>query len=65
MRKVRMVILAIFAIICFVAAYRFASHGIPAHDNKCIALACLAVAVGGASLWFAFLAGRRRGRISN
>lgn len=46
--------LSIGALVCLAAAYRFASHGIPVHDNFCIGLACLAVAVAALLLWFAF-----------
>jgi hypothetical protein len=54
MRKVRTAILSLVALVCFAAAYRFASHGIKLNDNKCIGLACIAVVVGGVLLWFAF-----------
>jgi len=42
----RTIFLVIVEVVCFAAAYRFASHGIMLHDNLCIGLAVLAVAVG-------------------
>ena len=46
--------LSIAALICFAAAYRFGSHGLRLHDDKCIALAVAAIAVAGVLLWLAF-----------
>lgn len=60
MRKMRTVLLALAAVVCFAAAYRFASHGIKLNDNKCLGLACIALVVGGVMLWFAFLKKRRQ-----
>jgi hypothetical protein len=54
MRNARTALLALAAVVCFAAAYRFASHGIKLNDNLCVGLACVAVAVGGVLLWFAF-----------
>jgi hypothetical protein len=65
MRNLRTALLALAAIVCFAAAYRFGSHGFRLHDNKCIALSCIALAVGGILCWFAFAKrGQPRGRIS-
>jgi len=38
------------SVACFAAAYRFASHGISGHDNFCIGLATIAIAIGAALL---------------
>ena len=46
--------LALAALVCFAAAYRFASHGITGHDNRCIGLGCAAFAVAAVLLWSAF-----------
>ena len=48
------IFLTIAAAVCFAAAYRFGSHGLRLHDNKCIGLAVVAVTVGLTALWFAF-----------
>jgi hypothetical protein len=48
------VFLAVAALACFAAAYRFASHGLAQHDNRCIGLACAAFAVAALLLWSAF-----------
>jgi hypothetical protein len=65
MRKLKTALLALAAIVCFAAAHRFGSHGFRLHDNKCIGLACIALAVGGALCWFAFAKrGQSRDRIS-
>jgi len=50
----RTVVLSLAAAVCFAAAYRFGSHGLTLHDNKCVGLAVLAVAVGLVLLFFAF-----------
>ena len=55
--RARTVFLSLAALVCLAAAYRFASHGIPQHDNRCIANATAAVAVAVHLLWAAF---RRR-----
>jgi hypothetical protein len=39
-------LLLVPSLVCFAAAYRFASHGIPAHDNFCIGLTVAALASG-------------------
>jgi hypothetical protein len=57
----RTLLLSIAAIVCFAAAYRFGSHGFTLHDNACIGLSAVAVAVGLILLGFAFRA-RRPGR---
>jgi hypothetical protein len=46
--------LAILAVVCFAAAYRFGSHGIRLHDNRCVGLAVVALAAGIILLWIAF-----------
>jgi len=56
----RKALFVIVAALCFAAAYRFASHGIPVHDNKCIGLACAAVTIGILFLWLAFFKNRRQ-----
>ena len=55
--RARTVILSLAALVCLAAAYRFASHGIPQHDNRCIAYASTAFAVAVLLSWAAF---RRR-----
>jgi hypothetical protein len=50
----RTIFLSIAAVVCFAAAYRFGSHGLRLHDNKCVGLAVVAVATGVIVLWFAF-----------
>ena len=52
---VRATLLTLAALVCFAAAYRFASHGIRGKDNFCIGLACIAAAVAVLLLGFAFL----------
>ena len=52
--RARTVILSLAALVCLAAAYRFASHGIPQHDNRCIAYASAAFAVAVLLLWAAF-----------
>ena len=47
-------LLLVAALVCFAAAYRFASHGITLHDNRCIGFSGVAVAVAVLVLWFAF-----------
>jgi membrane protein DedA with SNARE-associated domain len=51
---VKIISLSIAAALCFAAAYRFGSHGLRLHDNKCIGLAVAAIATGLVLLWFAF-----------
>ena len=53
-------LLVIPAVLCFAAAYRFASHGIPAKDGVCISLAGVTVALGVGLLAGAFLTRPRR-----
>src|SRR5262245_18113949 len=53
MRYLR-VLLMLPSVVCFAAAYRFASHGISGQDAFCIGLAAAAVAVGSALLGVAF-----------
>jgi hypothetical protein len=50
----RAIFLSIAAVVCFAAAYRFGSHGLTLHDNKCVGLAVVAVAIGLVLLWLAF-----------
>jgi hypothetical protein len=50
----RTILLSIAAVVCFAAAYRFGSHGLRLHDNQCVGLAVVAVAMGLILLWFAF-----------
>jgi hypothetical protein len=57
---VRKILFSIAAAVCFAAAYRFGSHGITLHDNKCIGLAALAIAVGLLLLWLGFRSRRPR-----
>jgi hypothetical protein len=65
MRNLRTALLALAAIFCFAAAYRFGSHGLRLHDNKCIGLSCIAVAVGAVLFWFAFSKRQPRDKISS
>jgi hypothetical protein len=60
MRKIRPIVLTLAALICFAAAYRFASHGIRLNDTKCIGLACLAVLVGAVLMWLGFAKKKRQ-----
>ena len=62
MRAVGTILLALAAIVCFAAAYRFASHGITLHDNRCIGFGCGAFVVAVLLLWAAFRTARRRKR---
>ena len=48
------------ALALFAAAYRFGSHGIRLKDNRCIGLACAALAIGALLLGFAFWNRRRQ-----
>jgi hypothetical protein len=50
----RTVVLSVAAAVCFAAAYRFGSHGLTLHDNQCVGLAVVAVAIGLVLLFFAF-----------
>jgi hypothetical protein len=50
---IRTTLLTLLALVSFVAAYRFGSHGIRLHDGLCIGLACAAVTVGVLSLSWA------------
>jgi len=52
--RARTVLLSLAALVCFAAAYRFASHGITLHDNRCVGYGCVAFAVAALLLWFAF-----------
>jgi len=52
--RARTVLLSLAALVCFAAAYRFASHGITRHDNWCIGLGSIAFAVAALLLWYAF-----------
>jgi hypothetical protein len=52
--RARTVLLSLVVIVCFAAAYRFASHGITLHDNFCIGLGSAATVVGALLLWAAF-----------
>jgi len=56
---VRTTLLTLAALAFFAAAYRFGSHGIKLKDNRCIGLACVAVAVGVLLLACAFWNRRR------
>ena len=58
MMSAKTISLSIAALICFAAAYRFGSHGLRLHDNKCIGLAVAAIAVAVVLLWLAF--GKKR-----
>jgi hypothetical protein len=57
---VKTTLLTLAALVLFAAAYRFGSHGIKLKDNRCIALACVASAVGALLLVFAFWNRRRQ-----
>ena len=57
---IRAILLTPAAILCFAAAYRFASHGIRGKDSFCIGLACIALAVAVLLLLFAFRKARRQ-----
>jgi len=50
----RKILFSIAAAVCFAAAYRFGSHGLTLHDNKCVGLAVVAVSVGLVLLWLGF-----------
>ena len=52
--RARTILLSLAALVCFGAAYRFASHGFTLHDNKCIAFGFAAFVVASFILWFAF-----------
>ena len=60
MRAVGTILLALAAIACLAAAYRFASHGITLHDNFCIGLGSAATVVAALLLWAAFRTARRK-----
>ena len=60
MRAAGTVLLSLAAILCFAATYRFASHGITLHDNRCIALGCAAFVAAALLLWAAFRTARRK-----
>ena len=52
--RAKTVLLSLAAVVCFAASYRFTSHGIAGHDNRCIAFGSVAFALGALLLWFAF-----------
>lgn len=60
--RIRTVLLALAAFVCFAAAYRFTSHGITLHDNRCIGFGCAAIVIGALLLWGALRTARRRKR---
>ena len=62
MRAAATILLSLAAIFCFAAAYRFTSHGITLHDNRCIGFGCGAIVIGALLLWAAFRTARRRKR---
>jgi hypothetical protein len=56
---VKAILLTLAAILCFAAAYRFGSHGLTLHDNRCVGYAAVASALGLVLVWFAFRSRRR------
>jgi hypothetical protein len=59
--RLRTLVIAVVALFSLAAAYRFASHGIPARDGRCIGLACIAVAVAVGVLGFEFWSRQPKG----
>jgi hypothetical protein len=52
--RAKTILLSLAALVFLAAGYRFASHGIAGHDNKCIAFGVVAFALAALLLWLAF-----------
>ena len=52
--RARTVLLSLAAVVFLAASYRFTSHGIAGHDNRCIGYGSVAFAAAVLLLWFAF-----------
>jgi hypothetical protein len=58
--SIKNTLLTLAALVLLAAAYRFASHGIRLHDNRCIGFACIAVLLAVLALAWMFRNRRRQ-----